>query len=530
MIGFKMARRASLGSNRQHPTPLSPVFAEQPNTSYQEEAKTAVGRPITVGWHGANHKFTENIKNRFYHDNSLIKSKRIPKYTTTELMDKLEASRTRRQQIHDKLIYKSSRKKRLTELIKQGKRMQAKLDSAAVTIQRYTRGYLTRLALNEHISRREHNRLSRQLIELDDQLEDCWMNLNDRANKAARTIQKAFKEFAVSRVTRALRADIRMKAVMRKSKAANIIQRGTRRFLSKLYARREQERAEFAAKVEALRQRHLLARAKRLWEKRKLQWRTIRKKYAIESKPEALPVADRPTSKDVLKRVGGGFTRKSSGEAQSEGRKSKVETPVSVAEGHAAPEVLDIPVSEGSRPGGVVNERPRPGSARVLRTPRETPPSYMSPTLSTLQKVEEDTKPVKKKPPKLLRRKSLTRNTISRELKVRTTKRKLSAAEDRHRGTGSNSPINSVTERLPPRPKNKIPRIPSRFEPRAPSPEYALNAEPGHEENKGEPVESVSNYKPVEVVTSDMKTALADKFSMPLEYWLSFAKKKEPPA
>jgi hypothetical protein len=526
MIDFKMARPASLGSHRQQPTPLSPVFAD---TSYQAEAKQGVGRPITVGWHGANHKFTEKIKNRFYNDNSLIKSKRMPKHTTSELMDKLEASRTRRQQIHDKLIYKSSHKRRLTELLKQGKRMQAKLDAAAVAIQRHTRGYLTRQALKEHICRREHNRLSRQLIGLDDQLKDCWMNLNDRANKAARTIQRAFKEFAIARVTRALRADKRVKALLMKGKAAHIIQRSIKRFLGKLNARKERQRAELAAKVEALRQRHLLARAKKLWEKRKFQWRTIRKKYAIESKPEALPIADRPTSKDVLKRVGGGFTRKSSGEAQSEGRRSKVETPVSVAEVHAIPEVLDIAGSEGSRPASSVIDRSRPGSARVIRAIKETPPSYMSPTLSTLKKVEEDTKPVKKKkPPKLLRRNSLTRNKVSQELKVRTTKRKLSAAEERHRWTGSNSPINSITEVPPPRPKNKIPRIPSRFEPRAPSPEQS--AELGQEETEGGRVESVSNYKPVEVVTSDMKTALAEKFSMPLEYWLSFTKKKGPHA
>lgn len=475
-------------------------------------------RPRTAGWHGSTHKFTEHMVNRFYHDNSLYKSQRSRRSSVHNLAEKLEASKERREQIHEALVRKKSRKKQIKELLKQGKRMLAKLEVAAVTIQRYVRGFLARVALKDHIATRVRGRLERQLEDLEEQVEDYWFNLNDRADKAATAIQRYFRWKLLEQQNRVIRAARRNKALEIKATAATSIQREARVFIQRTRERREREQKEFEDKVEALRQKHVWAMVKDLWYRKKLNWKTIRNKYARELKPQ--PPEIRPSSKEVFKRTGGGFVRQTS--------RSDVKTedpqPLSAAKPFmAARPPTSETKSRSPSLDPIVRSAARPSSAKSWCGPGRETPSYMTPTIGYLQKLGEEAIEVKKKPPRILRRKSLTRNTISRELKVRTSQRKLSEDNKGKWKTSSNSPLHSMIQALPPRPTQMVPRIPNKFKDQE-NPEEESNTQLAIEPET--PMESVSYYRPVDVVSADLKTALADKFSMPLDYWLSFAKKR----
>lgn len=240
---------------------------------YSEQEETLIQEPETP-----KPSYTRP-KNKFHSKNSNSPSKFLEK-NKKQLENKQKSLIEKRIQKHEKakaeLELKKKRElkkqKKIQKLYQERVKVENEFELAAITIQRYSRGYLVRKFLKESL----REVFLDQHVEIFE--ENIWLSLGETGHKAATTIQKNLRGFLARKELSPTPKDL----VNQKIHSAKVIQKHIRKFLAqKTYQKKLQEKAKFE-KLEVIKERLKSIRVNNFLLKKKFVWKTIRKKHGLE--------------------------------------------------------------------------------------------------------------------------------------------------------------------------------------------------------------------------------------------------------
>lgn len=397
------------------------------------------------------------------------------------------------------------KRNRLKQIIAQNKKLEKRLEAAAIVIQRFVRGYLVRKRTVHVQLHLEKRRLECYLSELQTQIDYCYMHIGEVAEKAAIKIQSHARRYMVRMKYIQELEKRRQDIIQVKMRAAVMIQKNARRFLERCrYIKYLDERR--LNRLKEIGERIRFGRVKQWWNVNKYKVGVIKRHYdalnSLEKKSEITgrsrrssvisSTSPRNANTPVLSKFSY-FRSRSIGmtvlQQKYKSENASVNTSVLSSDSKPRHTTFSIPItpehsktkdlptviSTNASPEAYspqdqnkatyksptktnMNLPPQLGITKVPssfsskrsstqlkpRPPPSEPPGYLRPTLNLISRwhVEEDLPPTKKKIRNLRSKPSYLRSTASSDIRIKT------AETERKRGRSSESKI-IQTYRIP---------------------------------------------------------------------------------
>ncbi|CAG9334428.1 unnamed protein product [Blepharisma stoltei] len=314
--------KSNFDSNNSHPAitrSLSPVNQPLAVLKQPEIPRPTYTRPMEmfhpkneksdnpgpIKNHGVSHKFYRQYTDRFYEDQTLDKATRLK---IKELQSMRWANSARRQisdkdqkllEIQKEQEQENIKQSRIKRLFIKHQELEQKLETAAVTIQRYARGYIIRKIYNKSYIELEKKKLQNYLALLENQVNEYWRNMGESANKAAIVIQKYVKGMKIRKYfgpVLKLRIEQRKKKMQ---KVSSVIQVCWKQFLASNYIENLRYELEKVKKLEKIRENLVFLRVKEFWKRNRVRFTVIKNKVHQMAVNSVLGLLKRASNKSV---------------------------------------------------------------------------------------------------------------------------------------------------------------------------------------------------------------------------------------
>jgi IQ calmodulin-binding motif len=164
-------------------------------------------------WHGANGKFTEHYFSKFYQENSLTKAARQIK-TQEAKLQKIDFFNQEIQKIEDHKhvlltlnVEKEKFDKIRKKVLKEKKLIENRVKTAAITIQKYIRGHLSRIHHDEEMAQLKKAKLGISVKVMKKYVGKCCIYLGDNIEHYAVIIQKYIRRYLARKMLKKLRIE-----------------------------------------------------------------------------------------------------------------------------------------------------------------------------------------------------------------------------------------------------------------------------------------------------------------------------------
>lgn len=195
----KVGRTSSIPEG-QKPSYSRPIESFYPKNEISDSS-TSVSKSF-----GISHKFTRQNINRFYEDKTLDKATKLK----NKDLHLAREARNIKKLLEDKYNMIASlengkeletiKQSRIKRIFIEHQELEQRLELAAITIQRFIRGYITRVHLNKKFLEMEKQKLASYLNLLENQIKSYWSNMGEIAHTAAQSIQKKVRGMIVRKI------------------------------------------------------------------------------------------------------------------------------------------------------------------------------------------------------------------------------------------------------------------------------------------------------------------------------------------
>lgn len=210
---------------------------------------------------------------------------------TQKLQKSLTVIRDKKVQEKVKQNYFLDKKRIKIQIIQKNSDIDRKFKAAAIKIQKFIRGYLTRKKYRPLILEHSKALLKNHLKNLKNRIKLIWYNLGN-LNASAQTIQRHTKGYFQRKKYKVMVELDKLNKNILENHCARVIQRRYRIYKSHLNQILKQKLSKISENLKFL-------RVKYLWERCKYNWKTIQDHYAIKTIPK-LPIFSLPTPQIVI--------------------------------------------------------------------------------------------------------------------------------------------------------------------------------------------------------------------------------------
>jgi hypothetical protein len=238
-----------------------------------------------MNWHGISSKFSDHYIQRQSCDKSIFKStkltllKRLKDYAVMSEKKELQEFDNARQILLMKKKKEKAKHSRLVTLLENNKALDKRMEAAALLIQRYARGYLTRRKYRDEMWKITLKLLNGKVDSLETTVDKCLKFIGDTAKYAAIVIQKHARRFIAQKRVGLMKEEKKVWEERNRQEKAVLIQRVVRGHLARKRVQKAKQSKELNSKLEKIRQRLLILRLKDFWHRKKFVWEVIRLKY-----------------------------------------------------------------------------------------------------------------------------------------------------------------------------------------------------------------------------------------------------------
>lgn len=238
-----------------------------------------------MNWHGASFKFSSYNIDRQFKDLSIFKSSKLAAIKAAKdyeiLLEKkkLQEYDYANQLLFHKKKIEQAKNKCLIALLENKKSLEARMQHAALIIQKITRGHLVRKKYRKILSELYMKNLTNKIKNLEGVVDKCYKYMGESGYKAAVFLQKNVRKFlCVRRFIKAKEQAYESRAILRINKVITI-QCYIRGYLARKKYRKLLEDRYIAKTLEKIRIRLLVLRLKDFWHRKKFVWQVIQRKY-----------------------------------------------------------------------------------------------------------------------------------------------------------------------------------------------------------------------------------------------------------
>ena len=246
-----------------------------------------------MNWHGISSKFSDHYIDRQSNDKSIFKStkltilKRLKDYAVMVEKKELQEFDNVRQILLLKKKKEKAKHSRLVALLENNKALDKRMESAALLIQRWARGFLVRRQYKDEIWKITLKLLTGKVDSLEVTVDKCLKFIGDTAKHAATVIQKHARRYLAQKRYKNMKDEFYEHQERLKNEKAVAIQKIVRGHLARKRVNSMKEAKLMNSKLEAIRIKLLILRLKEFWHRKKFVWDVIRRKYRDRLDPES---------------------------------------------------------------------------------------------------------------------------------------------------------------------------------------------------------------------------------------------------